>query len=68
MTSTEATLTFRHSLVPSIIEQYNRASVEVELVKLLPNVTCKGLRFDLWYVDNLAGEVSVYCCTSICTG
>ena len=40
----------------SNIEQYDREAVEAELVQ---HVARKGLKFDLWYVDNLAGEVSV---------
>ena len=46
----------------SNIEQYDREAVEAELVQLFPDVARKGLEFDLWYVDNLAGEVSVCCC------
>ena len=51
----------------SIIEQYDRGGVEAELVQLFPDVARKGLKFDLWYVDDLAGEVSVCCCASNCT-
>ena len=36
----------------SNIEQYDREAVEAELVQ---HVARKGLKFDLWYVDNLAG-------------
>ena len=51
----------------SNIEQYDRGGVEAELVQLFPDVARKGLKFELWYVDDLAGEVSVCCCASICT-
>ena len=52
----------------SRIEQYDRAGVEAELVQLFPDVARRGLRFDLSYVDDLAGEVNVCCCGSICMG
>ena len=52
----------------SRIELYDRAGVEAELVKLFPDVARRGLRLDLSYVDDLAGEVSVCCCGSICMG
>ena len=41
------------------IQQYTRASVESELVQLFPDVSRKGLKFDLWYEDDLAGEVRI---------
>ena len=43
----------------SCIEQYDRAGVEAELVKLFPDVARRMLRFNLSYVDDLAGEVSI---------
>ena len=39
------------------IKQYVRAGVEAELVELFPDVARKGLKFDLWYEDDLAGKV-----------
>lgn len=51
---------------PRRIEQYDRAGVEAELVELFPDVARRGLRFDLSYVDDLAGEVSVCSCGGIC--
>ena len=38
------------------IEQYDCRAVEAELVQLFPDVARKVLKFDLWYVDDLAGE------------
>lgn len=40
-----------------------RASVQEELVQLFPDVSRRGLKFNLWYLDELAGEVS---CISNC--
>ena len=42
------------------IDEYERAAVEAELVQLFPDVTRKGLKFDLWYEDELAGKVIIY--------
>ena len=43
----------------SKIQLYDRASAEAELVQLFPDVARKGLKFDLWYTDDLAGEVCI---------
>lgn len=40
------------------ITQYSRKKVESELVQLFPDIARKGLKLKIWYVDDLAGEVS----------
>ena len=40
------------------ITQYSRKKVESELIQLFPDIARKGLKLKIWYVDDLAGEVS----------
>ena len=39
------------------IKHYSRVAVQAELVQLFPDVSRRGLKFDMWYEDDLAGEV-----------
>ena len=40
------------------ITQYSRKKVESELIQLFPDIARKGLKLKIWYLDDLAGEVS----------
>ena len=42
----------------SSTEQYTRKRVQEELVSLFPDVRRRDLKFQLWYYDDLAGELS----------
>ena len=42
------------------ITEYTRKKVESELVQLFPDIARKGLKLNIWYLDDLAGEVSSY--------
>ena len=38
--------------------EYTRKSIESELIQLFPDIARKRLRLRMWYLDDLAGEVS----------
>ena len=40
------------------ISDYTRRSVEADLIQLFPDIARKGLKLRMWYIDELAGEVS----------
>jgi len=40
------------------IAEYTRQIVEDDLVSLFPDIARKKLKLKMWYVDDLAGEVS----------
>lgn len=40
------------------ITQYSRKKVESELIQLFPDIARKGLKLKIWYLDDLAGEIS----------
>ena len=40
------------------ITEYSRKKAESELVQLFPDIARKGLKLKMWYLDDLAGEVS----------
>ena len=40
------------------VEEYTRSSVQRELVELFLDIQRRGLKFELWYTDDLAGKVS----------
>ena len=40
------------------IEEYTRAQVQSEIVDLFPDIQRRGLHLELWYTDDLAGDVS----------
>ena len=42
---------------PQKVLEYTRSAVELQLIELFPDVSRKGLKFYLWYEDDLAGEV-----------
>ena len=43
---------------PTNIAQYTRAETKNELVQLFPDIAQRGLKLNLWYEDDFAGEVS----------
>ena len=43
---------------PLCINQYTRKDVEYELIGLFPDISRRGLKLNLWYEDDLAGDVS----------
>ena len=40
------------------MEMYTRASVQADVVERFPDIQQRGLQLELWYTDDLAGEVS----------
>ena len=42
----------------SSMEEYTRAQVQSEIVELFPDIQRRGLQLELWYTDDLAGDVS----------
>ena len=40
------------------VETYTRAGVQAELVQMFQDIQRRGLQLDLWYTDDLVGEVS----------
>ena len=42
----------------NMITEYSRKKAESELVQLFPDIARKGLKLKMWYLDDLAGEVS----------
>ena len=46
----------------SRITDYTCKSVKTDLIQLFPDIARKGLKLRMWYVDELAGEVSSYNC------
>ena len=42
----------------NLITQYSRKQVESELIQLFPDIARKGLKLKIWYMDDLAGDVS----------
>ena len=42
---------------PQTIGLYTRASVQADLLKLFPDVARRELKFEMWYYDDIAGEV-----------
>jgi len=43
---------------PELINDYTRSIVEDELVQLFPDISRRGLKLNLWYEDDIAGDVS----------
>ena len=41
-----------------LLSSYSRKKVESELIQLFPDIARKGLKLKIWYLDDLAGEVS----------
>lgn len=39
-------------------DDYTRSVVEDELVQLFPDISRRGLKLNLWYEDDIAGDVS----------
>ena len=52
---TDAFINFGDLTLPTLHSSYTRGVVETELVQLFPNISRRGLKLNLWYVDDLAG-------------
>ena len=53
---TDASINFGDLTLPTLHSSYTRGVVETELVRLFPNISRRGLKLNLWYADDLAGE------------